>query len=395
MRAKIGYNRNCLSINESVLELCVLYFEIRIMFLVISQMFNTTPFICYDDQFIYHTIDELSREQIVHYTFTFRNNYYLLSMFLNKFEWTEYYSAARLLNVFLLFIIILQLRQLLNILCIDRSATKSILLVIALSPYFVIYSVVQLREIICLWGMITLFSMFLQYEKTHRLRNIRIIIVSIILYTTRTYVLEAVLLVFALYKLRNGKWYYKVAICIAALIVVLLFSSNVDYMYVLNNKYEHYVMAGNGATGLLSKLSINGPLDLYKLFFLIPYEQISPLPGTYETYYTSNSWAAWITFVSGISSFFLPYFWLEVANTIKKRKILDYEYRLLLLLVYFLFIIIIASTQPGNSRFMFFVTPIYYIFSIIGMQRLCKKKSKNLIVGLIFACIPYLYLLIK
>lgn len=375
---------------EYVKKGIVFFVLFRFLFVILSMLFETVPFICYDDQFIYNKIGDLTTSEILN-KMAFRNNYYLISSVLNNFELNEYITGTRILNFFLMIYSMILLNKIAEILDFDITTRKYLTLMIVISPYYIIHSMVQLREVICLVCVLYLFYSFFYYEKFKKINWIKLIIVSVILYFTRTYVIEVFLLVFLFFKLRHSKWYTKFALVLFVLILFLFFVNNWEYMYVLEHKFEHYILDSSKSTGLLSKFHITGFGNLYNLFFLVPFVQLGNLPGAYQVeYYTSNSWANWLTFSAGIFAFNLPYFWNNIITIFRNK---GNDLKKSILFFYFVFILIIAIAEPTNARFSFFITPIYFLFSIEGFVTLVSKDRKKLLIGLLFALMPYIYLL--
>lgn len=364
----------------------------RILFLFISYVFETVPYICYDDLYIYSTIEKMSTAQIIN-RLTFRNIYPMISMYLNPYRIGEYISAARLLNVVVFILMIVKIDKIAEMLDFSIQTRRSLALVFAFSPFFIIYSMVQLREVLCAYFVIYLFWVFISFEKKRHFSWIRALVIAILLYYTRTYILEALLAIIILYKAKDGKWYIK---CLLALFVVVLvgyFLRDVNYMYVLNDKIEFYVKDEDIGGGFLSKIQVTGLENIYNLLFLIPFVQISPLPSSFQTeYYDFNSWASIVTYASGIAAFFVPYFWLNALKVFFSKN--GPIYSKLILLFYLAFVVLIAVIEPQNARFMFFTTPIFYFFGVDGFVKLKQQNPKNILLG--FACmfVPYLYLLI-
>lgn len=388
------FAKNKISIN--LIIFFSLYFLARLLFSIISMLMNTVPFICYDDYFIYDKIQQLTKERILN-LFAFRNCYYLICMYLNKIRFFDVITGPRILNVILFYFVCLKIRSIAELLSYDKKTQKIIMCLFALSPYFIIYSMIPLREVICAWGVVYILWDFLRYEKGMKINKLLLIFFFIILYFTRVYILEVLLFVIASFKCRKSKWYIKYIIVILILLSALYFIKYSDtYLYVLNDKVEHYINNNIKSTGHLSKLSINKVSDLYKLFLLIPYVQMLPLPGAVEPYYTFNSWSGWITLFSGISAFNIPYFWIHIYRIFKYRdKDKNKELETVIAIFYIIFLILIALTNPGNARFFFFINPVFYLFGINEFVRMKSMNNRNLLYGLFAVSIPYIYLVIK
>ncbi|MBR2876538.1 MAG: hypothetical protein IKC01_05325 [Clostridia bacterium] len=364
----------------------------RCLFLFVSRLLETVPFICYDDLYIYSAIEEMSAAQIKN-RIVFRNIYPMISMILNPYHIGEYISAARLLNAVVFILMIVKLDKIAEMVDVPEKTKKALALVFAFSPYFIIYSMVQLREVLCAYFVVYLFWAFISFEKKRHFSWVKTLIIAALLYYTRTYVLEVIVAIIALYKAKDSKWYVKLMLALFLVAAVGYFLSDADYMYVLNDKIEFYVTEETLGGGFLSRIEVTGIENLYNLFLLLPFVQISPLPSSFQTeYYDSNSWAAIITYASGIAAFFVPYFWLNTIRVLFSKE--SQVYSKLMLLFYLAFVGLIAIIEPQNARFMFFTIPIFYFFGVDGFIKIRQENPKNIIWGLLFMFVPYLYILI-
>ena len=363
----------------------------RAIFIVISVAFNTAPYICSDDLFLYSKITNDNIGQYLYNAFIWRNNYYFISSVLNNYGINEYFSASRLLNIILMLSLLLKLHKITVYMDIDRKTRIAFLVFLSCYPYYIIYSFVQLREILCLWGVVSLFEVFFRYIKEGKINWIYTVGIAVILYTTRTGILEIMVILFFYYIIKDKKFGYRALMMICLIVMIFLFLSNSDYMYVIGDKFEVYFNSETQRTeGMLSQLRVKSILDIYKLIILLPYVQISPLPYGYLQELSLNSWGAQLTFLAGIPAFLLPYFWTECIDVLKKR--ID-ELQWILIIFYLIFLVLIAISQPNNARFPFFISPIYYLFSI---KRLFKSSINGpilLLAGMTFFTIPYFYML--
>ena len=385
----IKKNRGTITIPRGFGKLLLVFFGVRIVLIIITQLTRATPFLCYDDFYTYDKITTLSSAKISS-QIDFRNCYYMICMYLNRIRIGEYITGTRILNVILYFFLCFKIYRISKLLGYENKTCKTILIFMMISPYYVIYSMVPLREILCAFCVFYLFWAFLRFEKEQKINWITFIIIAALLYFVRVYILEVLLFFILLYKLKDSHWGIKILLLvIVGFSVIYLFSSK-TYLYVLNDKMEHYVYNGITSTGVLSKIAVTGFNNVYNLVFLLPFVQLIPLPGAYDIYYTSNSWSAWITFFSGVAGFVLPYFWMHIYGVFRdKSKSLER----VLALFYLAFVIIIAVAEPGNSRFFFFTTPVFYLFGVSEFILKFRKNPKNILFGCVCACIPYLYLL--
>ena len=366
---------------------------LRVLFLCVSALFDTVPYICFDDLHIYRTIEAMKVDEILN-KLVFRNIYYMISLYLNPYSFGEYISAARALNFVVFILLIVKLDEIMELFDVDKKTRKILSMLLAISPYYIIYSLVQLREVLCAYFVLYLFCAFVSFEKNKKIPWIRVVAVAILLYYTRTYVIEVLAVILICYKSKGSKWYIKFLLVTIIVFAVWYFINDEYYMYVLNNKFNFYVTGeeSGGGSGLLSKIKITGIHNIYNILFLIPYSQITPLPGAYQTeYYDFNSWASLITYASGIAAFFLPYFWSNTISTLFSKK--KSVYPKLLLVFYLCFLLIIAATEAHNSRFMFFTTPIFYFFGVEGFVKAKQADVKNILLGVICMFIPYFYIL--
>lgn len=388
---KNSSTRRTIKVSNYIIKAIFLYIIVRILFISITVITKALPFTCYDDYYIYNEITELSQERILN-LFIFRNCYYLLCMCLNKIRFFQYITGTRILNVVIYLFTCIKIYNITRYLDFDRRTSRTITTFMILSPYYIIYSMAELREIICVWGIVYLIWTLFRYEKEHKINWFKTILMMVLLYFTRVYILEILVLSIMAYKFRNSSPKFKILLISVAFMTCGYFIFvNRYYLYVLNDKIRNYVFNESVELGLLSKLQIRRFSDIYKLIFLIPYVQISPLPGAIESYYSFNSWNGYLTMCSGIAAFVLPYFWLHIYRLFKYKKL---ELERIIGNFYLIFIVVLASTEPANARFSFFITPIYYIFGIREFNMRIRNNITSVLLGLVFFCIPYLYLLL-
>lgn len=374
-------------VNYFTLKVIMCFLVVRIFIIVLSGLLNTTPFLCYDDLNIYDKITSLYDFEIRHW-FNFRNCYYWICTVFNNIRIGEVLTGTRILNTVLWFITCFNLKSIVTYLGYSNKSVKIITLFMAVSPVYAFYSMVPLREVLCAWTVVSLIELFLKYEINHEISWIKICFFSVLLFFVRTGVLEMMLVVFWGYKFKDGKAHIKILLGILTLVLLTYFMTNENYMYVLNNKFENYLSRESALHGMLSLIEVKKPLDFYKFVLLIPYVQLIPLPGTHESFYTQNSWSNWITMFACLQAFVFPFFWKYVIRG--KKSVLEK----LVLLFYFIALIILSLSQPNNSRFFFFISPIYYIFGLNSMVLSLEKSKRNIIGGCLFAILPYVYLLV-
>lgn len=367
----------------------MIYCATRILLIAITIFSKTTPFICFDDLYTYDTLSRWDSVLIRNYVH-FRNSYYFLCMVLNRFRIFEFVTGPRLLGGILWFFACVDVKQIATYLGCSKKHSKIIFLILILSPYHMFYSLAQLREVIVAWEVIYLIKCFVRYVNKMKVPVAGVIVVSIFLYFTRTGIFEMMGACFLLYILRDSKWYIKlITMCLAGTLLMYLFVFNDNYLYVLNNKISGYLSGQTKSDGLLSRIEVTGISNVWHLILLIPYVQIIPLPGAFEAFLDWNSWGAISTFFSGLSSFFIPFFWIHIFG---KGKSESEKY---ILLFYFGIVTLLALAQPNSSRFFVFTTPIYFLFGIEEFLIRWRKQRFNFLIGLVFSGVPYLYLLRK
>lgn len=376
-----------IKIGKNVLYSVFLFALLRLILWGASSAFGTQPFLCYDDLNIYDKISGLSSREIMHW-FTFRNCFYFVCNIFNNIRLGEYLTGTRILNVFLWFFTCFKIKGICELLGYERKISNTIFRFFMISPLYVIYSLSALREVICAWGVCCLLYAFLRYDKEGSINWVTTISMTIILFFTRTGIVEILGVVILAYILREGKWYVKSLLAIAVIVAIIVFFRSENYIYVVNNKVTAYLQSDSTLTGKLSFIEVRSFKDIYKFILLIPYVQMIPLPGAFETFYTFNSWSAWVTLFSGISAFFLPFFWIFVFKSKKSSA------EKVILLFYLVMTILLSMIQPNNSRFFFFATPIYYMFGIKCFIDNTRNKPNNVLLGVLFAVVPYAYLLI-
>ncbi len=367
----------------------LIYCLARIALWILTFYTNASPYICYDDYYTYDKLNSITASEIANWL-NFRNIYYLICPVLNRIRFFNYISGPRILNFILFYILCIKLKEIAELLGYDKKNIKLMLIIFALSPYYTVFSMVSLREVICSYCVVYIFWAFFCYLKRGKTNILGILIIAVVLYFTRVYILEVLAFVIGIYMLLHSNFKAKSFFFLAALILLVYILINWDkYLYVLNNKFNGYVVDSTHGTGMLSRLEIHKISDIYKLAILIPFFQISPIPGAIHQSLTENSWSGWISYFSGVAAFFVPYCWIHIYKIIKKMSA-----ELNIVVFYLIFIVVIAVTKPDNSRFGFFLTPFFYLFGCLEFKKMQSKSPANIIIGILFAAIPYMYLLI-
>lgn len=129
-----------------------LFFFVRILVMVLTISMNSQPFLCYDDLYIYDKISNLHIYDIIHW-FKFRNCYYAVCMYLNKMRFGSYITGARILNTVLWLATCYKIREITIYLQYPSKVRTSIFKFMMFAPGYILYSMAQLREVICTWGV--------------------------------------------------------------------------------------------------------------------------------------------------------------------------------------------------------------------------------------------------
>lgn len=372
------------------LIITIIYFLVRIVFLLLMEVLPIEPYFTFDDMELYSTvtIDDVSNDYLIT-----RQFFFIICCYLNMAKIDEVFVLTRLFNIIVFYLFIIEVIRFSSYLNMSKNTCYAIALFFVLAPQFIILSCSLLKDILimyCLFKSLRTVIAIVERKRQNVFSLIWFSFCVVLLYFLRFGLVELLVLCTVVYLFLKTK-HKKIVlfalvplVCCAAFVVL----KNEQYMYWLQHKID-YIFSNKSSDdgGLMNYLRMNSVKEIYKLPFGLLYILIMGIPKLSSLSDTPLLWINIIGFFSFATLFLLPSFY---AYFFSKRKTNAEAFCLIYFAIYH---IIMTISSPSLFRHILCIIPMFIVFSINNLKK--QKKLVLPIMCLLFSSLYFVYFIIQ